>query len=153
MIYDAELEGRLVDGPAYKRWISSYEKAVKKAKKALTKSKAERFHPTTGEEFLKEVITHEIGHYAHRNYGMYGDATSKVLGSTAGRTNAAQLSEYAMKNNAEHFAEAFTEHIWLGGARNSGEVTSFVEHVIKANTELADFTMSMDLMRPFPPRK
>ena len=42
-----------------------------------------------------------------------------------------------MKNDMEHFAEAFNEHVWLGGARNSKEVTSFIEDVIQANTDLA----------------
>jgi hypothetical protein len=37
----------------------------------------------------------------------------------------------------EHFAEAFNEHIWLGGARNSKEVTAFIEDVMKANTDFA----------------
>ena len=61
-----------------------------------------------------------------------------LLGGKKGKEHARQLSEYALKNDIEHFAEAFTEHIWLGGERNSPEVTAFIEDVIKANTNYPD---------------
>jgi len=139
LIYDPELEGRMVPGTDYKRWIERYEKSVKKAKTSLAKAASERFHSTTGQEFLKEVITHEIGHYAHRRWGFTERRSLDLFRyGKKGKAEARQLSEYAMKNDVEHFAEAFTEHIWLGGARNSPEVTSFIEDVMKANTTYAD---------------
>jgi hypothetical protein len=122
----------------YLSWINNYETAVQKAKRQVHKQAAERFHPTTGSEFLKEVVTHEIGHYGHRRWGFTERRSRNLLQSTSGKDEARLLSEYAMKNDKEFFAEAFTEHIWLGGERNSPAVTQFIQDVIKANTDLAD---------------
>ena len=94
-----------------------------------------QFHSTTGAEFLKEVVTHEIGHYGHRRWGFFEQRSVDVLKSKAGREEARLLSQYAMVNDREHFAEAFTEYIWLGGARNSAKMNDFIASVIKANTD------------------
>jgi len=61
-----------------------------------------------------------------------------LLQGKSAKDEARLLSEYAMKNDREFFAEAFTEHIWLGGERNSPAVTQFIQDVIKANTDFAD---------------
>ena len=143
LISDPELEARRIrgepmTGSEYMKWIKDYEKSIKDAKKQLGKTASERWSPTTGDEYLKEVITHEIGHYAHRRWGFHERSSRMLLGGKKGKEHARQLSEYALKNDIEHFAEAFTEHIWLGGERNSPEVTAFIEDVIKANTNYPD---------------
>jgi len=141
LIVDPELVAKGVQPmrfSVYNTWISRYEEAVKKAKLQMQKSAAERFHPTTGGEFLKEVVTHEIGHYGHRRWGMVERRSRNLLQGKSAKDEARLLSEYAMKNDREFFAEAFTEHIWLGGERNSPAVTQFIQDVIKANTDFAD---------------
>jgi hypothetical protein len=138
LIVDPEMVARGVHPmrfSVYDAYITQNEQALKLAKKQLGQSMSERFHPTTGAEFLKEVVTHEIGHYGHRRWGFFEQRSVDVLKSKAGREEARLLSQYAMVNDREHFAEAFTEYIWLGGARNSAKVNDFIASVIKANTD------------------
>ena len=112
------------------------------------------------ETTLTDLITHEIGHYAHRRYGFY-DATSldtlatktKVYKTVRGRkkwaqsykpkTDASKISEYATTNDHEYFAEAWADYHANNGARLTSKVKTFIEEVIEANasfTEVASGT-------------
>mgnify|MGYP003625354978 CR=1 FL=1 len=129
----------------YKGYLKNLEDAIVAHETTLATKAAQRFHPTLGEEGIKEIVTHEIGHYAHRRWSFYESrgvnllypGSQRTAAQQAAREHAANISEYALKNEMEHFAEAFNEHIWLGGARNSKEVTAFIEDVMKANTDFA----------------
>jgi len=140
MIYDPELEGRLLDGVAYKRWIDRYENSIKKAKSQLVKNASERYAVSAnGDDALLELIVHEIGHYGHRRWGFTEGRSLELLRySKHAKNEARMLSEYSLKNDKEHFAEAFLEHTLFGGKRNSQKVNSFIEDVVKANTTYAD---------------
>jgi hypothetical protein len=136
--------GRKLSVKEYKTNLKNLEDAITTHETTLATKAAQRFHPTLGEEGLKEIVTHEIGHYAHRRWSFYESRGVNLLYpgnqtaiQKAAREHAANISEYALKNELEHFAEAFNEHVWLGGARNSKEVTAFIEDVMKANTDFA----------------
>ena len=136
--------GRTLNVPEYKSYIQNLEDAIATHEATLATKAAQRFHPTLGEEGLKEIVTHEIGHYAHRRWSFSESRGVNLLYpgnqtaiQKAAREHAANISEYALKNELEHFAEAFNEHVWLGGARNSKEVTAFIEDVMKVNTDFA----------------
>lgn len=132
--------GRTISVKEHKGYIKSLEDAIATHEETLRTKAAQRFHPTLGEEGLKEIVTHEIGHYAHRRWSFNETRGVRLLSpdlNESVRSHAANISEYALKNKQEHFAEAFTEHLIMGGARNSKEVTNFIEDVIQANTDLA----------------
>tara|TARA_R100000808_G_scaffold19846_1_gene43013 strand:+ start:1527 stop:3896 length:2370 start_codon:yes stop_codon:yes gene_type:complete len=106
------------------------------------------------ETTLTDLVTHEIGHYAHRRYG-YFDPTSldtlatktKVYKTVRGRKvwaqsykpkqDARKISEYATTNDHEYFAEAWADYHANNGARLTPKVKAFIEEVIEAN---ANFT-------------
>jgi len=117
------------------RKIRDAEGMIKKAKTEIKKKTAERFHPTKDTEFLNQIITHEIGHYAHRRWGMF--YRQGVLRGKKGKEHARNVSEYALKNEMEHFAEAFGEYHWMDKSRLGDDVVKLIEDVIDANTKLA----------------
>jgi len=104
---------------------------------------------------LTDLITHEIGHYAHRRYGFY-DVTSldtlatktRVTKTVRGRKvwkgsykpkpDAGKISEYAMTNDHEFFAEAWADYHISNGARLTKKVRTLIEDVIEANAHFPD---------------
>jgi hypothetical protein len=152
--------------------IEALKKNEKKWKKMLLDHKKESLKNESGqwavyhgnaatETTLTDLITHEIGHYAHRRYGFW-DATSldvlatktKVFKTVRGRkrwdgsykpkTDASKVSEYAMTNDHEYFAEAWADYHAYNGARLNPKVKALVEEVIEANANFIEVASGAD---------
>ena len=117
-----------------------------------------------------EIITHEIGHYYHRRYGMDSQRSLNVLGKKTTKTpegyaraydpdtnqwtgwhvandEAYNISEYAGHFDVEFFAEAFAEY-HFENKRLSPRVTRFIKEVIETNIEFN--TLDLDLVNIAP---
>ena len=117
-----------------------------------------------------EIITHEIGHYYHRRYGMDSQRSLNVLGKKTTKTpegharaydpetgnwtgwhvandEAYNISEYAGHFDVEFFAEAFAEY-HFENKRLSSRVRKFIQEVIETNIEFN--TLDLDLVNIAP---
>jgi len=114
---------------------------------------------------LHNTVVHEIGHFAHRRYGMFDDVSNKIVATKrkkyeyvtrinkrtgkpytakkwAGRyepqKDAGKISEYATTNHAEYFAEAWADYHINNGAGITKKMREFIEEVIEANAHFPD---------------
>ena len=114
---------------------------------------------------LHNTIVHEIGHFAHRRYGMFDEASNAVVATRkkkyeyvtrinkrtgkpytakkwAGRyepqKDAGKISEYATTNHCEYFAEAWADYHINNGAGITKKMREFIEEVIEANAHFPD---------------
>ena len=104
---------------------------------------------------LTDLITHEIGHYAHRRYGFWDPTSLDTLatktkmtkivkgrkvwkGSYKPKPDAGKISEYAMTNDHEFFAEAWADYHISNGARLTDKVRALIEEVIEANAQFTE---------------
>ena len=119
-----------------KKYAEDLKKSIKSVTKGAERKKSQVYHPTQGSETLKEIVTHEIGHYGHRRWGY--NYRNEVLKGKKGKEHARNLSEYALDSPEEHFAEAFAKSIWGDRKELSPEVLKLVDDVMDANIKLAD---------------
>ena len=163
---EADLKGK------EKEW----RKAIREHKTAMRDVESGRWGVYTGSEVtgiespvVTDLITHEIGHFAHRRYGYYDKvsldalATSKKTYETVERFNprtgritrkrqwdrrykpqreSGRISEYATTNDHEYFAEAWADYHANNGIHLTDKVRGFIEEVIEANARFADVQAS-----------
>jgi len=160
--WDAELKDK------EKEW----KKMIRIHKTAMQDVESGRWGVYTGGEatgiestVVNDLITHEIGHFAHRRYGFHDPtslatmATKKkayktriVTNPRTGRTTvkkqwegayepqkeASKISEYATTNDHEFFAEAWADYHVNDGIHLTDKVRAFIEEVIEANAQFVD---------------
>ena len=142
-----------------------WRKALAEHRKAVKDRGAGQWSTSTGENTragaestaLADTITHEVGHYAHRRYGMNDITAMDVLatkkkimqttptnpkpkwyGAMKPKPEATKVSEYAMTNDREFFAEIWADYLTNDGARLTPRLRSFVEEVIEANAQFPE---------------
>ena len=142
-----------------------WKQMLRENKKAVQDRGAGQWSVSTGENTrvgiestaLTDTITHEIGHYAHRRYGMNDITALDVLatkkkitqttsfdrrprwyGAMKPKPEATKVSEYAMTNDREFFAEVWADYLTNDGARLTPKLKSFVEEVIEANARFPE---------------
>jgi hypothetical protein len=124
-----------------KQYAKELEQSIKLVTKEAAKKRSQVFHPTQGTETLKEIITHEVGHYAHGRWGM--NYRNEVLKGKKGKDHARNLSEYALDSPEEHFAEAFAKATWGNRSELGADVLKLVDEVMEANTLMPDVAFSL----------
>jgi len=164
--WDAELKDK------EKEW----KKMIRIHKTAMQDVESGRWGVYTGSEVtgiespvVNDLITHEIGHYAHRRYGFHDPtslatmATRKKVYKTRTRYNprtgrttvkkqwegayepqkeAGRVSEYATTNDHEYFAEAWADYHANDGIHLTDKVRGFIEEVIEANAQFPEVAAS-----------
>ena len=126
-----------------RNYIREIEQSIKDVTKEAAKKRSKVYHPTQGSETLKEILTHEIGHYGHRRWGF--SYRSEVLKGKKGKAHARDLSEYALDSPEEHFAEAFAKSIWGDRSELSPDVLKLVDDVMDANIMMPEFEFALGM--------
>ena len=129
------------------------EKAYEDHKRLIyEKGRSKRFnaHVETEYGYMDSIITHELGHYLHKRYGMHSPRAIKVLstgekwtledtrrykghnGFKAKTDQAREISEYAMTNDREFFAEAYLEYTFNPDLLDK-ELVDFIKEVEDIN--------------------
>ena len=137
-----------------KKKLVRLEAQIAEVEQQILRGHSDRWFPPVPTEYAGayQTMVHELGHYGHRRYGMYGSTTSDVLGGKPRATtrsygsekvydmrndgvqdHASQLSAYACENEREYFAEAFVDYLFNDGANLTPDVRDFVEEVVEWN--------------------
>ena len=164
--WDVELKGK------EKEWRAS----IRDHKNTMREVESGRWGVYSGGEatgiestVVNDLITHEIGHFAHRRYGFHDPtslatmATRKKVYKTRTRYNprtgrttvkkqwegayepqkeASKISEYGTTNDHEYFAEAWADYHANDGIHLTDKVRGFIEEVIEANAQFPDVALS-----------